>query len=649
MTSPVRMFLAILVVAMLGAGLCGAQDAHAEFGPIQLVSKSASEQADEAYGPAISADGRYVAFAGVLGGRPGVFRKELKTGAVALVDALTAAEEVSRLANPSISADGRFVAFTTTAQLDPDDDTEAGTDDVYVADMDATPPTYELASAGNGSTEALSGGSVAAGQVALSEDGRRVVFTNEGEVYVRELGTTDTLLISALRDPLTGAMTAEPVPLGGAPANIPAAAISGDGSTVAWVGSHLPEQVPMLADEEAQALRLDRSVSSDDPNGGFHEPLWREVPDSQDPDPPTRRIVGGGDPLALGCPPDGTLSDPACLGPVPDLQTSDEPRDETEGYGWGLDVPRLDRDGETVALVGDPEEADADLFVIDMSPGLDRREALRHLTHWTNPNPALHIDLSKTQYFPLTAPITDCAISPDGNRIAFTTVRQVFPLAPPTLVSPPPTTATDAELYQVDFTGETIERVTPGGSAGSSLGGVSGASTPSYSADGRLLAFSSDAYNLVAGDANEGPDAFVVESPLPAPIDESAISHRPAALVVKPLWRLTVTVASLPHGEVSVTAGVPGAGTIAVKAAARLGSKRKLRRVASMHRSAAAAGVQRIELRLPRKLRGLAHQKGGLYAQLDVAFNGSGGQPLHAGLDARFLVHQKKTKRKAKR
>ena len=56
--------------------------AAASFGPIQLVSKSAAEQATEALSPAISADGRYLAFRGAIGGLKGVFRKDLTTGAV---------------------------------------------------------------------------------------------------------------------------------------------------------------------------------------------------------------------------------------------------------------------------------------------------------------------------------------------------------------------------------------------------------------------------------------------------------------------------------------------------------------------------------------------------------------------------------------
>jgi hypothetical protein len=655
----------LAVVLAIAFGAYAVPVAHAEFGPIQLISKSAKEQADEAFAPAISADGRYVVFAGRLGGRFGVFRKDLQTGAVALVTALSSGE-AAREANPSVSADGRYVAFTTFAQLDPKNDLVAGSTDVYVADMNATPPTYEIASALDGCdpvTEApcgLSyggpGGAISAPRVALSADGRSVAFlikvksnllgdptkleTPAGQVAVRELASHETILITQRR----GGPVPEAVPGGGAATASEGAAISGDGSTVAWVGRRLPAQVPMLADEEATVRSYEGEAPSSVANE-YHEPLWRRVPTALEPNPPTRRVVGGGDPDAPGCPPGGTLADPACQGPFPNIAKGRVVHglEENEGPGWGLGLPQLSRDGNTVAFVGNPDEGQ-DLFVVDMAPGLSRRQAVRRLTQWVNLAPGAHEpgEAFAEKFKPFSGRVFECAISPDGNRIAFTTARQVFPLAPPSLVTPPPTGPAFAELYQLDLTGETIERVTPGGSGGSSTGD---SSSPSYDENGGLLAFSSLASNLVAGDANEAKDAFVVESPLPRPVDESAITRRPAALVVTPLWRMTVDAASLPDGRVRVTAGLPGRGTLNAEAAARLGRRLKLRRVASASRLASAAGVQRFDLRLPRKLRGLAHKKGGLYAQLDVDFSGPGGKPLRAALDVRFLVHRKKVKR----
>jgi hypothetical protein len=660
-----RQLRSILVVVVMAAGAVAfaAPPARAEFGPIQLVSKSNTEQASSAVSPAISADGNFVVFAGKLNGREGLFRKDLTTGALALVVEL-GGEEIAA-AHPSISADGRYISFDTNKQLDREDDTGASSPDVYVADLGTVPPTYELASALDGCdlttsstpcglTYAGPEGSVAAGRVAISESGRRVAFlvkgesniagpgTAGGQVAVRDLDTDRTYVITVRKG------IDEATPGGGADIRSEGAAISGDGSTVAWVGSHLPEQVPMLVDEEATIRALESNPTPEPEASEYHEPLWRRVPTPLEEDPPTRRVVGGGDPLAPGCPAGGSLAVPACQGPFPELAKGrilGEKFTLTEGAGWGLSVPRLDRDGGVVALVGNPGE-NGDLFVVSMAAGLSRVLAVRQLTRWVNPLPGENNpqNVFDPKYASLTGPIEECAISPDGNRIAFTTYRQVFPLAPPTLVSPVPVGPAEVrELYQVDLAGETIERATPGGGGNISLGSR-GAEAPSYSDEGRFLAFSSSAYNLVAGDTNGKSDAFVVESPPPAPIEPTRISPRPASLVVQPLWRMTVTASSLPDGRVRLVVGVPGAGVVRANATARLGKHLRRHRVARASRRAPTAGAQTLILHLSHKQRKLAKRQGGLYAQLDISFEGPGGKPLKSGIDARFLVHHLKVK-----
>jgi Tol biopolymer transport system component len=680
--------LPVLLLAAVGCALSVAPAARADFGPIELVSKSATAQATVAITPAISADGRYVAFAGQIGGREGVFRKDLQTGELVLVATLGGRflGEAAPTAHPSISADGRYVAFVTKAPLDPVDDLAKASPDVYVADMSTSPPTYELASALDGCVpgvsappcgltyveeegETVPGGSTAAGRVALSADGRRVVFlvraesdlagpgTPGGQVAVRDLGTDRTYLVTEREG------TEESVSGGGADAQSEGAAISADGSTVAWVGRHLPDQVPMLADEAATIRALEAGAASsptEQEAHEYHEPLWRRLPTALEAVPPTRRVVGGGDPLAPGCPPGGTLDVSQCQGPFPEVANGRKREEQfvkVEGRGWGTAVPQLDADGGVVAFTGNPEE-DRDLFVVDMAPGLSRREAVRRLTKWVNPSPGANSLESifvqpDAKALAALGPIEECAISPDGNRIAFTSARQLFPLAPPTLVTPAPADSSGVkEIFQFDRRGETIERLAPdggtGGSheAGSGANGSGGASAPSYSDEGRFLAFSSTANNLAAGDVNNASDAFVVESPPAAPVNPSAVSHRPATLVVTPLWRMTVTASSLPDGRVQVAVGLPGAGTLRATATARVGKRLRRRRVARHDVQAQTSGLRKVVLALPKGLRGLAKRKGGLYADLDIGFLGAGGKPLHAALDARFVVHRKKVKRK---
>ena len=100
----------VAALLALGVVLVPAVPAAADFGPIQLVSKSATEQAEEAVAPALSADGRYLAFQGTIGGLEGVFRKDLQTGAVLPVAVGGAYEEEGLAADasaPSISAGRR--------------------------------------------------------------------------------------------------------------------------------------------------------------------------------------------------------------------------------------------------------------------------------------------------------------------------------------------------------------------------------------------------------------------------------------------------------------------------------------------------------------------------------------------------------------
>lgn len=662
-----------LVLAAIAVTICGAPSAEAAFGPIQLISKSPLEQAGVAREPAISADGRYVAFCAELGGEEGVFREQLDTGQIAPVAVgpidfarcTSAPPFFPNASAPSISADGRFVSFDTHGALVSGDTDEA--DDVYVADMASTPPTYRLASAVNGGEEPLPGGSLSASRSAITADGNRVAFVNAGNVYVRELSTETTTLISARREP-SGAMTSEPVFGGGAyePAG---AAISADGSTVAWVGEHLPEQVPLLGDEEATIKGIEASASSEDStlDHQYHEPLWRRVTIGGGDGEPTRRIVGGGDPLASGCGPGGTLEEAACQGPFPQAASSRKLPEirESNGVGWGVKLPRLDGDGDEVAVVGDPDEQ-YDLFDVDMEAGLDRDQAVRRVTHWTNPVASkVSTGASEEQileggatgeYLPFTGKITDCAISADGTRVAFTTTRQHFSTAPFALITEMPSAVSLLpELYVLNLEGDTIERVTPGSGqdVSQALPGSQavlsreGAIAPSFGGD-RLLAFASSADNVVIGDGNEASDVFTAESPPPTPVGHSSISSRPPQASIPAGWRMTANAYSRPDGEVRIVARVPAAGALRAAARAQVGPRLKSSRVAAARGRSRAASVVSLELKLGKARRHLA-RKPGLVTWIDLTFTGKGGDPLHADLQGRFVVHPKKSRKHPKR
>ncbi len=204
---------------------------------------------------AISADGRYVVletqsrnfFADDDPDPPGAYRKggifrfDLQTRALAKVADGNLYDESSNdfmrigASRPSISAGGRYVAFSTAEPLVPADVNE--NIDVYVRDMDfpiGTPGAFDLVSARDGGEEPADygppafplpgsepGAAITRG-TAISADGSRVAFLTEapsdlparpgvdtpaGQVFLRDRDAETTTLVTARRDPESGAMT----------------------------------------------------------------------------------------------------------------------------------------------------------------------------------------------------------------------------------------------------------------------------------------------------------------------------------------------------------------------------------------------------------------------------------------------------------
>jgi hypothetical protein len=673
-----------------GLAAAGAASAAADFGPPSLLTVSPLEQADGVASSALSADGRYLVFSGSLDGIKGVLRRDLATGLTEVVAAAGAygTAPVLDASDPSTSADGRFVSFTTTAALDPVDDTNTAAD-VYVRDMEASVPAdgapcdpggpcaYSLASAADGSAAGLSydgaAGSHAAPRSALSADGRRVAFvvgagsdlagpgTPAGQVAVRDLDTRRTTLVSSARDVATGAMTGRPVPGGAVTAGY--AALSADGTTVAWSGAHIALQAAIVGGDPAGST------------DAYNEPLWRRIADG--PGAPTRRVAGAGDPEAPGCPAGGTMADPDCRGPYPDLPAA-SPTDDLQG-GWlarpstSAALPALSADGRTVAFAGGPPTPPrfaatvvSDLFVSDMRAGLARRQAVRRLTQELDTvDPRLGV--------------SDLAIAPDGRRIAFATGRVTFPLAPPFLVGAPPAQPDLPELYLVDLDGQSLQRIsttTDGGPstlgpAGPAPGTPTGPMAPSFDASGRMLAFDSPARNLVAVDANQANDAFLVEDH-PAPVGTPGrvdIGPPPAAPQVARAWRVALRAVAQRDGSVRLDADCPGAGVLratvqatvpvwrTVKVRKRGGGHRSVRRRILAKRQVAVAsmvvrggGLSRLSVRATKAYKSLVAGKAGLDATAKVTFAAPARATLRDTLALRFRIVAAKTKKaKARR
>ena len=595
---------------------------------------------------------------------------------------------------------------------------------------------FLAASVPSGSEEPLrysapgaSGGAYAAARSAMSENGSEVTFvtttvsnlvpypaleeeeagrgeqpaphTPAGQVAVHDFGTGVTELVSRCRFECgqgAGAGAAEPVaaveeagshigavatgearfPEHGEDGSWPGASISADGSTVAWMGEDVGQQAPTLAQEHLEAL--------------YEEPLWRRLPAAANQ---TRRVTGGSDPEDPACAASGepalaigskNAGDP-CQGPFV--------REAATPFSTGLikdtisdDTPRLSANGEEVVfganarLLSQGSDFDrgeetgnpTDLFLVDMRPGLTRNQALTPLTEAGN---------LETQ----GAPIGDYEISSDGEQVAFTTLRTVFTLGRPTLVSPALAEVGIAELYDADLADGTLTRVTHGyegegeaseqphpaqrsqsGDPYAELKEVKprdlGALTPSFSADGNELVFTSTAANLVYGDGNspaypldccqagDGSDVFeVTRSPFVAEPTPQSISPPPVTAIV-PEWRLGATVQAYADGTLALYVETPGAGRLQVTARggivvtkrSRRGRSARSQRVLATRTLAAetavqaapAGGLMRVLVRVASRYASLLERPQGLPASLQVSFTSAGRPTLSQTLAVIF-------------
>lgn len=157
----------------------------------------------------ISADGRYIAFntnstsfvSGDTNGAADVYVKDSITGALQLVSSTASGQFGNGASNkPSISADGRYVAFFSTSSDLVSGDTN-GVADIFVKDL--TTGSIVRASTNSSGAEQLGGAAV--NSVAISADGRYVVFESDATNLVSgdTNGTTDVFV----KDLVTGTLT----------------------------------------------------------------------------------------------------------------------------------------------------------------------------------------------------------------------------------------------------------------------------------------------------------------------------------------------------------------------------------------------------------------------------------------------------------
>jgi Tol biopolymer transport system component len=194
-------------------------------GKTEFVGATESDYPSHFYAPAISGDGRFVAFLSWAGnlvpgdtnGEPDIFVRDRQTGKTELVSATAEGAPGKRGSlSPSISGDGRFVAFESFADNLVPGDTNDGVD-LFVRDRQSG--KTELVSVGiNGAPARYPSSGSSLSPTSISNDGRFVAFASNAtnlvpdnreewlEIYVRDrqLGKTELVSVSTSGKPAVG-------------------------------------------------------------------------------------------------------------------------------------------------------------------------------------------------------------------------------------------------------------------------------------------------------------------------------------------------------------------------------------------------------------------------------------------------------------
>lgn len=441
--------------------------------------------------PAISSDGRYVAFAsaatnlvsGDTNGSVDVFRKDLQTGAVVRVNTDGAQGQVSGGAySPSINADGSLIAFSSlSSQLVGGDGNGAW--DIFLKNV-------QTGAIARVSTD--SGGLEGAGnstQPSLSGDGRYVAFQSDAvlaasdangmqDVYVKDLQTGTVILASS--DELGGA--------GSLASSSPVIStsgryvvfVSGASNLVALDGNGLSDV--FRKDLQTGAIvRLSLSGSGAEAlGGGSFSPS----------------ISADGNLVAFASLASNLVSDDgnhradiwvknASTGGLTTVSSNYFQANGVSG-NQRSDSAKVSADGRYIVfassatnLVTGDGNGKSDIFVRDSVTGTTVRVSVS----------ATGDEGSGDSFSP--------DISADGRYV-------VFQSSASNLVSGDSNGLSD--IFVKDLQTGAVTRVNVDVGGGQATGG--GSSAPAISADGKVVAFVSDATNLIASDGNGRADIF---------------------------------------------------------------------------------------------------------------------------------------------
>ena len=191
----------------------------------------------ESHDPSISADGRYVAFmsyatnlvAGDTNGQRDIFVRDRQSGTTERVSVDSSGVQANGFSElPALSADGRFVAFASSASNLVANDTNANID-VFLRDR-LLGTTERISLDSNG----VQGNGDAYQQIAISADGQLVAFASFASNLVS--GDTNATVDVFLRDRALGTTTRISTEAGGGQGNSGSSgpALSADGRFVAF-------------------------------------------------------------------------------------------------------------------------------------------------------------------------------------------------------------------------------------------------------------------------------------------------------------------------------------------------------------------------------------------------------------------------------
>ncbi|MCY2987716.1 MAG: Ig-like domain-containing protein, partial [Planctomycetota bacterium] len=440
--------------------------------------------------PSISADGRYVAFmsdasnlvSGDTNGTSDVFVRDTLSNTTSRISLDTAGNQAnSGSYAPSISADGRYVAFQSTASNLASGDTNDW-DDIFVRDRQSnTTSRISVDPAGN---QANSGSYTPS----ISADGRYVAFESTASNLVS--GNTNGTYDIFVRDTLSNTTSRVSLDTVGTQANSDSAmpSISADGRYVAFVSS---ASNLMSGDTSGQDIFVRDLIGASTQPVSVGHPLLQCQSGNNTSSLPS--ISADGRYVAFQSNASDLVS--GDTNGVSDIFVRDTLSNTTSRVSLDTagtqansdsDWPSISADGRYVAfssdasnLVSGDTNGTPDIFV---------RDTLSNITS------RVSVDTAGTQ----ANSYSDWpSISDDGRYVAFSSTAS-------NLVSDD--TNGTSDIFVRDTLSNTTTRVSVD-SAG--IQANSQSYEPSISADGRYVAFTSWASNLVSGDTNGMYEVFV--------------------------------------------------------------------------------------------------------------------------------------------